>query len=152
MGGWLAGRIRQPHIDGGEGFRLGFRLPEAYEELVAALKFLSVAHVHYHHLLGHSPALWGLPKSLGVAHDFTAHDFYSICPQITLTDQNNRYCGEAGVEQCRSCLQRSPAPGGVSIETWRDGYRPLLEHARFVIAPSLGRPVPREPAGRLACA
>jgi GT2 family glycosyltransferase/2-polyprenyl-3-methyl-5-hydroxy-6-metoxy-1,4-benzoquinol methylase len=120
----------------GEGFRLGFRLPEAYDDLVAALKFLGVAHVHYHHLLGHSPVLWGLSKSLGVAHDFTAHDFYALCPQITLTDQSNRYCGEAGVEQCRSCLQRSPAPGGVSIETWRDGYRPLLEHARFVIAPS----------------
>jgi O-antigen biosynthesis protein len=120
----------------GEAFRLGFRLPEEYEDLVVALRAVGVAHVHYHHLLGHSPSVWGLPKSLDVAHDFTAHDFYSVCPQITLTDQSNRYCGEEGVEQCRGCLQRSPAPGAVSIETWRDGYRPLLEHARFVIAPS----------------
>lgn len=120
----------------GESFQLGFRLPDEYDALVATLKALGVAHVHYHHLLGHSPSVWGLPKSLGVAHDFTAHDFYALCPQITLTDQSNRYCGERGVEQCRGCLQRSPAPGGVSIEAWREGYRPLLEHARFVIAPS----------------
>ena len=120
----------------GEAFRLGFRLPEEYEALVEALRFLGVAHVHYHHLLGHSPVVWGLPKSLGVAHDFTAHDFYSVCPQITLTEQNNRYCGEKGIAQCRGCLQRAPAPGGVSIDVWRDGYRPLIEHARFVIAPS----------------
>ena len=123
-------------ISAGEALQLGFRLPDEYEELVAALRSLGVAHVHYHHLLGHSPGVWGLPKSLSVAHDFTAHDFYSVCPQITLTDYSSRYCGERGPEQCRGCLQRSPAPGGVSIETWRDGYRPLLEHARFVFAPS----------------
>ena len=120
----------------GEAFRLGFRLPGQYDELVATLKCLGVAHVHYHHLLGHSPSVWGLPRSLGVTHDFTAHDFYALCPQITLTAWDNRYCGEEGVEQCRQCLQRSPAPGGVSIETWRDGYRPLLEQARYLITPS----------------
>jgi GT2 family glycosyltransferase/2-polyprenyl-3-methyl-5-hydroxy-6-metoxy-1,4-benzoquinol methylase/glycosyltransferase involved in cell wall biosynthesis len=120
----------------GEDFRLGFRLPGQYEDLIVALRSLGVAHVHYHHLLGHSPSVWGLPQSLGVAHDFTAHDFYSLCPQITLTDQTNRYCGESGVEQCSACLKRSPAPGGASIEVWRDGYRPLLEHARFVLTPS----------------
>ena len=62
----------------GEGFQLGFRLPDEYETLVAVLKSLAVGLVHYHHLLGHSPAVWGLPKSLGVplakdaAHDVRA--------------------------------------------------------------------------------
>jgi glycosyltransferase involved in cell wall biosynthesis len=120
----------------GEGFQLGFRLPEEYETLVVVLKSLAVGLVHYHHLLGHSPSVWGLPKSLGVQHDFTAHDFYSLCPQITLTDHNNRYCGEKGIEQCNKCLQLSPPPGSVSIQTWRAGYRPLIEGARFVYAPS----------------
>jgi GT2 family glycosyltransferase/2-polyprenyl-3-methyl-5-hydroxy-6-metoxy-1,4-benzoquinol methylase/glycosyltransferase involved in cell wall biosynthesis len=135
----------------GEVLRLGFHLPEQYEDLVATLKCLGVAHVHYHHLLGHSPSVWGLPQSLGVTHDFTAHDFYALCPQITLTTWDNRYCGEEGLEQCRECLQRSPAPGGVSIETWREGYRPLLEQARYVITPSadtatrLRRYFPRAP-------
>ena len=130
------GETRLEWLAPGEAFQLGFRLPDEYDDLVATLRALGVAHVHYHHLLGHSPSVWGLPKSLGVAHDFTAHDFYAMCPQITLTDQSNRYCGEQGVEQCRGCLQRSPAPGGVTIEAWREGYRPLLEHARFVFAPS----------------
>ena len=120
----------------GEGFQLGFRLPDEYEMLVSVLRSLGVGLVHFHHLLGHSPSLWGLPKSLAVPHDFTAHDFYSVCPQISLTDHHSRYCGEKGPEQCAGCLQRSPAPGRVSIETWRAGYRPLLEHARRVYAPS----------------
>ncbi len=120
----------------GEGFRLGFRLPAEYESLLAVLRSLAVGHVHYHHLLGHSPVLWGLPRSLGVPHDFTVHDFYAVCPQISLTDHRNRYCGEQGIEQCNGCLQRSPPPGGVSIQTWRAGYQPLIEHARFVYSPS----------------
>ncbi len=120
----------------GEGFQLGFRLPDEYENLLMVLRSLGVRLIHYHHLLGHSPSVWGLPKSLDLPHDFTAHDFYSVCPQISLTDHNNRYCGEKGIEQCMACLQVSPPPGRVSIQTWRAGYRPLLEHARHVYAPS----------------
>ena len=119
-----------------EEFRLGFRLDEQYRELVTTLQALGVGHVHYHHLLGLSPSVWGLPKALGVTHDFTAHDFYSICPQISLTDHKNRYCGEQGVAQCGDCLRRSPAPGRASIEVWRSGYQPLIESARFVFVPS----------------
>jgi GT2 family glycosyltransferase/2-polyprenyl-3-methyl-5-hydroxy-6-metoxy-1,4-benzoquinol methylase/glycosyltransferase involved in cell wall biosynthesis len=120
----------------GEGFRLAFRLPDEYEALLRALRALGVAHVHFHHTLGLSPVVLELPQSLGVTHDFTAHDFYSICPQVTLSDEIGRYCGEFGIEQCVACLKRRPAPCGVSIESWRDTYGRLLEQARYVIAPS----------------
>jgi O-antigen biosynthesis protein len=77
-----------------------------------------------------------LPAQLGVTHDFTAHDYYSYCPQISLTDHTDRYCGEKGLEQCRQCLRRNPAPGGEDIESWRARHAKLLTEARFVIAPS----------------
>jgi glycosyltransferase involved in cell wall biosynthesis len=119
-----------------EGFQLGLQLPDQYDALVDALRALGVAHVHFHHLLGHSPRLWDLPKQLGVNYDFTLHDYYSVCPQVALSDEIGRYCGEFGPEQCAACLKRRPAPGDCSIEVWRAGFRRLLESARLVIAPS----------------
>ena len=130
------GELRLELCGEGEGFALNFLIPEEFEQLVQTLIELGVAHIHYHHMMGQLPDLFGLPRRLGVAFDFTAHDFYALCPQITLTDHRNRYCGELGPEQCAGCLKRSPAPGGVSIEVWRDGYRQFLSRARHVFAPS----------------
>jgi GT2 family glycosyltransferase/glycosyltransferase involved in cell wall biosynthesis len=120
----------------GEGFRLAFRLPGGNEALLQALRALGVAHVHFHHTRGHASAVCDLPASLGVSHDFTAHDFFSVCPQVTLSDEIGRYCGEFGAEQCAACLKRRPAPGGASIDSWRADHGRLLERARFVFAPS----------------
>jgi glycosyltransferase involved in cell wall biosynthesis len=120
----------------GEGFQLAFRLPGEHEALLQALRALGVAHVHFHHSRGHSSRVLELPQSLGVACDFTAHDFFAACPQVTLSDEIGRYCGEFGAEQCGACLKRRPAPGGASIESWRAEHGRLLEQARYVLAPS----------------
>ena len=119
-----------------EGFELAFELPADYDALVSALRALGIVHVHFHHLRGHSPRILELPQSLGVKYDFTAHDYHSVCPQITLTDEIGRYCGEFGVEQCQACLQRRPAPRGESISQWRAQSDALLAGARLVFAPS----------------
>lgn len=130
------GESRLEWANAGEAFRLGFRLPGEFDGLIQVLRALSVAHIHIHHLLGHHPIVWGLARRLGVPYDFTGHDFYPLCPQISLTNETNRYCGEQGIDQCRRCLRHSPAPGGVDIVTWRDGYRQLLKGARHVLVPS----------------
>ena len=119
-----------------EAFSLHFQLPQDQGTLLAVLRRFQVGHIHFHHLLGHASTTADLPGQLGITHDFTAHDFYSYCPQITLTDHTDRYCGERGIEQCRQCLKRNPAPGGESIESWRERYVPLLSQGRYVIAPS----------------
>lgn len=120
----------------GEEFRLRFVLPSQYDDLLQALQALGVAHVHFHHLQGYDACVRELPAALGVTHDFTIHDFHAVCPQVTLSDESGRYCGEQGVEQCHACLDRRPAPEGTSIEVWRDGFRRLLESARRVFTPS----------------
>jgi GT2 family glycosyltransferase/2-polyprenyl-3-methyl-5-hydroxy-6-metoxy-1,4-benzoquinol methylase/glycosyltransferase involved in cell wall biosynthesis len=119
-----------------EAFELQFELPQKFDQLVQTLRMLQVGHIHYHHLLGHVPGIENLPAQLGVSHDFTVHDFYSYCPQISLTNHTDRYCGEEGLEQCRQCLQRHPAPGGLSIEGWRSQHASLLSDARYLITPS----------------
>lgn len=120
-----------------EAFALHFAMPNDHPRLLHTMRQLQVCHIHYHHLLGHAPGITELPEQLGVTHDFTVHDYYSYCPQITLTDHTDRYCGEKGLEQCRQCLQRSPAPGGESIESWRSRHSRLLSQARYLIAPSV---------------
>ena len=119
-----------------EAFALQFVLPHDRQLLVQTLRQLQVGHIHFHHLLGHASDICQLPAQLGVTHDFTAHDYYSYCPQISLTDHTDRYCGERGIEQCRKCVQRNPAPGNESIDSWRERHGRLLSEARFVIAPS----------------
>ncbi|HEY0200182.1 MAG TPA: glycosyl transferase family 2, partial [Burkholderiaceae bacterium] len=119
-----------------EAFELNFDLSEQWEALVAFLHNIGVAHVHYHHLIGHDTRITQLPTLLGVSYDFTAHDYYSFCPQITLTDHSNAYCGEEGLGQCHDCLRHAPAPGGASIEAWRAKHASFVAGARHVFAPS----------------
>ncbi len=126
-----------------EALSLRFALPAERSELLRLLRQLRVGHIHYHHLLAHDPDICELPTQLGVSYDFTAHDYYSYCPQISLTDHQDRYCGERGLDQCTQCLRRQPAPGGEKIDSWRARHARLLTRARYVIAPS------RDAASRL---
>jgi glycosyltransferase involved in cell wall biosynthesis len=107
-----------------------------WNHLVHTLRSLRVSHVHYHHLLGHQPKIALLHEALQISHDFTAHDYYSFCPQISLTDENDRYCGESGLDQCARCVQKRPAPDGLSIIEWRARSSVFLQSARHVITPS----------------
>lgn len=122
--------------DPGESFELVFALPHDQPALLDTLHRFGVQHLHYHHLLGHSDFIRSLPEHLGISYDFTAHDYYTICPQISLTDRSNAYCGELGLEQCATCLKDSPAPGGVDIVTWRQSHAAFLSDARFLLAPA----------------
>lgn len=116
---------------------LHFALPQQFEQLVEGLRALGVAHVHFHHLLGHHPLLRDeLAERLGVTHDFTVHDFHAVCPQISMIGVGGAYCGEVGLAQCQDCLAQQPAPGGADIAGWRREHGRLLERARHVIAPS----------------
>ena len=130
------GRVRLQQLGQQKPWELSFHIDSEFDQLVLALRHIGVRHIHFHHLIGHDPQVMHLPEQLGVQYDFTAHDFYTMCPQISLTDRTNSYCGERGIDQCRSCLRVSPAPGGVDIETWRARYGEFATKARYVLAPS----------------
>ncbi len=122
--------------DAEESFELLFTLPDDEAALLDTLHSLGVQHVHYHHLLGNGEFVRALPEKLGVSYDFTAHDYYTICPQISLTDRSNAYCGELGPEQCAACLAHSPAPDRMDIAAWRRAHAEFLAEARFLLAPA----------------
>lgn len=138
------GGVTLKRAEASEAFALMFKLPGEFDDLLDALRALDVRHLHFHHLLGHGPEVLSLPDRLGLPFDFTAHDFYTLCPQISLTGKKNRYCGEEGIAQCTACLQDSPAPGDMDIVSWRELHGAFLVRAQHVLAPS------RDAARRMA--
>ena len=123
--------------DENEGFQLVFRLADQFPDLVQALRQLGVRHIHYHHLLGHDPLITDLPHQLGIAYDFTAHDYYSYCTHISLTGNDNRYIPELHAGECACCSPQDPAPVGTgTVADWRHHNRHFLTAARCVFTPS----------------
>jgi O-antigen biosynthesis protein len=119
-----------------EGFLLQFSLDSQSGEMLEALRKLGVAHIHYHHLLGHDASILDLPHQLGVGYDFTAHDYYSYCTHISLTGLDNRYAGEVAPGQCACCPPDSTAPHSGTVSQWRHRNVHFLTAARQVFAPS----------------
>ena len=119
-----------------EAFELAFRIADQMEELVQALRQLGVVHVHYQHLLGHSEAILDLPARLGAAHDFTAHDFYTYCKNISLTGIDNRYVVPPRAGECGCCEPTDTAPYAGTVAQWRHRNALPLNNTRHVLAPS----------------
>jgi GT2 family glycosyltransferase/glycosyltransferase involved in cell wall biosynthesis len=114
---------------------LEFRLPEHAEALVAALRYLGIERLHFHHTMGLDPWVWGLPQRLEVPFDLSLHDYYLINANPTLIDRAARYCAERSGRDV-TCAGAYPIPGGVSAEVWRRNQEPLLYGAARVFAPS----------------
>lgn len=131
------GLLKLSCVDPLEGYLESFQLPSDAQALRDRLRGLGVALIHFHHLMDHGSEVLNLPDELGVPADFTAHDYYTLCPQVSLVDVDGRYCGEQGTSQCTTCLAERPAPDHKTIEVWRRDHRSLLQRMRHVLAPSV---------------
>ncbi len=120
----------------GEIANLHFVLPQEYPLLVETMKHIGICRVHFHHTIRVDNSVWNIARDIGVPQDFTGHDYYPMCPQVTLTDENNRYCGELGEQQCNSCLHKRPIFGRPTIQEWRKRYAQLLQTSERVIVPA----------------
>jgi GT2 family glycosyltransferase/glycosyltransferase involved in cell wall biosynthesis len=110
-------------------------------DLAAALEQLGVAHLHVHHLLGTNVSRtdWVavLAAKMGIRYDVTAHDYFPICPRITLVGGDGKYCNEPDAAGCDRCLRENGSPiGFVEIGDWRRRFARLVLGARAVFAPS----------------
>lgn len=62
---------------------------------------------------------------------FLVHDYYCICPRVTLSDTNGRYClSEISLKDCEICLKRKSGglviANDLTIEEWRKDFKSLL--------------------------
>jgi O-antigen biosynthesis protein len=110
------------------------------DEIVQTWKDLSITEVHIHHVIDHGAIgaanIQALVSKAGIRFEVTVHDYFWICPRITLHDETGIHCGEPDEPGCNSCLRnRGEDFGAPNIETWRKDHGALLRAASRVLVP-----------------
>ena len=127
------------------------KLTSDLQSFMDLLKPFVFKHIEVHSTVGWSSKIFdfvcNISREMDLDFEFTIHDYVTICPQITLINETNAYCGELGKEQCRKCMRiLSGMPSKIhpdireakmyDIADWRKTYRKFLADASKVIAPS----------------
>lgn len=113
--------------------KLLFDMPADYAKLRKLLEQLGISAVHYHHTYNLDPVLQNLSRELHATTLLTAHDYFWLNANPTLTAADGRFPGQY-VEDQHNPLY--PLPAGVTAAQWREKLRPLIEQADCVIFPT----------------
>ena len=112
-------------------------------ELFAMLDSAAPDLVLAHQLLGFpAPVIAALPNWLeGRRSFYWAHDFYPLCPRVTMIDAIGRFCGGADAETCARCVEmggahETSALNDLTPAAHRALFEALLTRFTRVIAPS----------------
>ena len=109
--------------------------PERLPDLLEVLNSIGIDRVHVHHLLGLPISVRSLIEKLDVPFDFTVHDYFAVCPQITLLSAvTGKFCGEPPPSTCNECIAAGPNRAA-DIFSWRRKHSWLLLDADRVICP-----------------
>lgn len=125
-------------------FSLEFSSRYCPEVFQSVLNLTKVSKVHLHHVMDFDAQMIELLKASNLPFDFYIHDYWTICPQITLTTAEGRYCGEPDTITCNNCITKraerglAPIPVGIptDILNWRRQNSWLFDLAENAIAPS----------------
>lgn len=104
------------------------------------LASLNLHEIHIHHLIdfgteGPRIFLENLQR-LGVPWRVTLHDYFPVCPRVTMSDRQGHFCGQPDDSGCRRCIERlGSRVGRPDISRWRDVHGELLEQACAVQVP-----------------
>jgi GT2 family glycosyltransferase/glycosyltransferase involved in cell wall biosynthesis len=111
--------------------------------LVAMLSAVRISLVVVHQVLGFSSfVLENLGRWLKDRHAiFYAHDFYPLCPRVTMIDAVDRFCNLAAPDVCARCVAAGGAHeasrlGGVAPDSHRIFFRDFLQTFKHIVAPS----------------
>jgi GT2 family glycosyltransferase/glycosyltransferase involved in cell wall biosynthesis/tetratricopeptide (TPR) repeat protein len=119
-----------------------------YAALVGELQSLNIVHLHVHSTIDFTEEdlLWQLASKLGIDYDVTLHDYQYICPRVSLSLPDGKYCGEPAPEVCDLCILKHGTYENTSLRkrfdrfgsvaSWRDYYEQKLQNARRIIVPS----------------
>jgi hypothetical protein len=96
------------------------------DALVQILKDKKLDFVHFHHVIGACRQIRALPTTLFVKYYVTIHDYYYMCPQVTMIDASGRYCGSPAPDQCDRCVSIVGPYDGLRQELQEHGDRVLI--------------------------
>jgi GT2 family glycosyltransferase len=110
------------------------------DEIIRTWNELSISEVHIHHVIDHGAIgatnIHALMRKAGIRFEVTVHDYFWICPRITLHDEDGVHCGEPDDAGCNSCLRtRGEIFGVPDIAAWRRDHGGLLRAAFKVRVP-----------------
>ena len=110
---------------------------ERWRDIAAVARSAGTTRVHIHHLMGLDLDVRALIHDLGVPFDVTVHDYFAICPQVTLLPTPaGPSCGEPGPAGCDACIANRPSHGATDILSWRLSWAWPFREAQQVFAPS----------------
>ena len=120
----------------------GFSQAEA-QELLAVLDAAAPRRVMVHQMLGFPAefiAAFG-PWLEGRQSTFWAHDFYALCPRVTMIDAIGRFCGGADADTCARCVamegaHESSRLNGLTPGEHRSLFAGLLGQFTHAVTPS----------------
>jgi O-antigen biosynthesis protein len=94
--------------------------------------------LHIHSVIGLTIAPLNTLTACFAATYLSLHDFYFICPQITLSDWNDRPCDVAPSAVCDRCVaaKKPFGPFIAPVQAHRDAYRAIAADAKAITTPS----------------
>jgi len=117
--------------------------PEDDAALFALLDDAGVDLVLVHQLLGSSEGFvsrlgrWGSARQM----KFFMHDFYTLCPRVTMLDATHNFCSAADAETCARCVEMDGSHEASRLQSLspaehRALFETFLRQCSAVIAPS----------------
>lgn len=110
-----------------------------FSELFAKiLSGFSIDLVHVHHTINTSLDIFYEAKKQGIPVIFTAHDFYSVCPNTKLLNQKCECCYGQNNLRCEECLNERIGiyEKNTFLKKWREEYEKVLDICAKIIVPS----------------
>jgi GT2 family glycosyltransferase/glycosyltransferase involved in cell wall biosynthesis len=117
--------------------------PGESAELLALLEAAPIRMAVVHHVLGFDEAaITRLGAWLAGRHAvFHVHDYYSLCPRVTMIDAAGRFCDAPPPDVCTRCIalggrHEASALTSVPVEAHRPLFARFFEAFNHVVAPS----------------
>ncbi len=117
--------------------------PNETASLFNLLSAARITHVLVHQVLGfQQDFLSGLTSWVGGRHAiYYAHDFYPLCPRVTMIDAAGQFCDVAAPDTCRRCIaaagpHEASRLDALTPQEHRTTFGALLGAFRHVVAPS----------------
>ena len=102
------------------------------------IKAFNITYIYINQLVTYPiEKIINLIKATKLKYTFFIHDFYAVCPEYTLLNQNRVYCkAEKNIDKCNICLKEQSNIICKDIKRWRNVFHDFLLKANEVIAPS----------------
>ncbi len=113
---------------------------EEYDIIVAEILFKhKIELLHIRHIAWHSLNLPSIAKSMNIPVIYSMHDFYSICPTVTLSNESGKYCSGTCNNKNKDCKAALWEDGEITnlknnyIYRWREQFNEFLSYCDAVI-------------------